>query len=396
MAETYYTGTRAAPYLEDYQRKLLEAAFKKTQTADPAGIPQQGIAGFQPFQTGAMAGIAGLYGYDPATGLPTGTGAQFDPAFAKAQADLLQGQADIGTGQQWITQGKGAIGTGMGTVGTGLSTTAMGIPALQTAIKQYDPSSSNYQQFFNQYQADVTQDALKQMDEQAAMQRNQLQQQAQQSGAFGGSRQAVQEAELDKNILDIKSRRVFQDLANNFQQAQDKAIGTYESASGRGLQGAGLFGQLGGLQSGMGQAQAGMGMQQAGLGGQYAGLGGQYAGMGMQGANLGAQQFGMQQQGLGQLFGFGAQQQQQIQQLMNEQFRQQTMQQQEPLQRLSYFSDILKGVPSYQQTLQQRPTPYTNPMLGALGAGLGTYGILSGGSGEGAFSMFKRGGRVGR
>jgi hypothetical protein len=368
MADTYYTGTRAAPYLEDYQRRLLEAAFKKTQTADPAGIPQQGIAGFQPFQTGAMAGIAGLYGYDPATGLPTGTGAQFDPAFAKAQADLLQGQADIGTAR--------------GTVGTGLSTTAMGIPALQTAIKQYDPSSSNYQQFFNQYQADVTQDALKQMDEQAAMQRNQLQEQAQQSGAFGGSRQAVQEAELDKNILDIKSRRVFQDLANNFQQAQDKAIGTYESAAGRGLQGAGLFGQLGGLQSGMG-------MQQAGLGGQY-------AGMGMQGANLGAQQFGMQQQGLGQLFGFGAQQQQQIQQLMNEQFRQQTMQQQEPLQRLSYFSDILKGVPSYQQTLQQRPTPYTNPMLGALGAGLGTYGILSGGSGEGAFGMFKRGGRVGR
>tara|TARA_R110002020_G_scaffold170844_1_gene360751 strand:- start:51 stop:1169 length:1119 start_codon:yes stop_codon:yes gene_type:complete len=367
MVDIYYTGTRAAPYLEDYQRRLLEGAFQKTKIPDPSGIPKQGITGFQPFQTGAMSGIAGLYGYDPATGLPTGTGAQFDPIFGKAQADLLKGQTDIGVGQ--------------GAIGTGLSTTAMGIPALQTAIKQYDPSSSNYQQFFNQYQADVTKDALKQMDEQAAMQRNQLQDQAQQVGAFGGSRQAVQEAELDKNILDIKSRRVFQDLANNFQQAQDKAIGTYESGAGRGLQGSGLFGQLG--------------TQQANLGTQYAGLGGQYAGMGMQGANLGAQQFGMQQQGLGQLFQFGGQQQAQKQQLMNEQFRQDTLNQQEPYQRLSYFSDILKGIPSYQQTLQQRPTPYTNPLLGAIGMGLGTYGMLSGNDPSGAFGILKRGGAVG-
>ena len=66
------------------------------------------------------------------------------------------------------------------------------------------------------------------MDEQAAMQRNQLQDQAQNIGAFGGSRQAVQEAELDKNLQDIKSRRIFQDLAQNFEQAQQKAIGTSE------------------------------------------------------------------------------------------------------------------------------------------------------------------------
>lgn len=395
MADIYYTGNRAAPYLEDYQRRLLEGAFQKTKIPDPSGIPKQGITGFQPFQTGAMSGIAGLYGYDPATGLPTGTGAQFDPIFGKAQTDILKGQTDIGVGQGAITQGMGTIGTGLGTIGTGLSTTAMGIPALQTAIKQYDPSASNYQQFFNQYQADVTKDALKQMDEQAAMQRNQLQDQAQQVGAFGGSRQAVQEAELDKNILDIKSRRVFQDLANNFQQAQDKAIGTYESGAGRGLQGSGLFGQLGQTQAQMGAQQANLGTQQAGLGGQYAGLGGQYAGMGMQGANLGAQQFGMQQQGLGQLFQFGGQQQAQKQQLMNEQFRQDTLNQQEPYQRLSYFSDILKGIPSYQQTLQQRPTPYTNPLLGAIGMGLGSYGMLSGTGEGGAFGILKRGGAVG-
>ncbi len=144
------------------------------------------------------------------------------------------------------------------------------------------------------------------MDEQAALQKNQLQDQAQQAGAFGGSRMAVQEAELDKNILDIKSRRIFQDLAQNFQQAQDKAIGTYESAAGRRLQSAPVFGQIG--------------QQQAGLGAQVAGLG--------------AQQFGMQQQGLGSLFTLGGAEQAQAQQIENEKVRQQQMLRQEPYRRM--------------------------------------------------------------
>jgi hypothetical protein len=312
-----YGFAQPPAWIEEFQRNLLQGAYDKTKDADPAGIAKQGIAGFQPLQEGAIAGTAGLYGIDPKTGLPTGTGAAFDPAFTAGQA-----------------------------------TTAMGIPSLQAAQGQYDPSTSNYQQFFNQYQTDVTKEALKQMDEQAAIQKNQLQDQAQQAGAFGGSRMAVQEAELDKNIMDIKSRRIFQDLAQNFQQAQDKAIGTYESAAGRRLQSAPVFGQIGAQQ-----------------------------------ANLGAQQFGMQQQGLGSLFTLGGAEQAQQQQGLNEIFRQQQMQRQEPYRRMGFFSDIMGGIPSYQQTMQQKTGAYTNPLLGAIGAGLGTYGVLSGGNASGAFGM---------
>ena len=326
-----YTSMAPPAYIEEFQRNLLQGAYDKTKDPDPAGIPKQGIIGFQPLQTGAITGTAGLYGIDPTTGLPTGTGAAFDPYFAQAQQDI----------------------------GTAKTTTAMGIPSLQAAQGQYDPSTSNYQQFFNQYQADVTKEALKQMDEQAALQKNQLQDQAQQAGAFGGSRMAVQEAELDKNILDIKSRRIFQDLAQNFQQAQDKAIGTYESAAGRRLQSAPVFGQIG--------------QQQAGLGAQVAGLG--------------AQQFGMQQQGLGSLFTLGGAQQAQQQQVENELFRRSIEQQQEPYKRMGFFSDVMQGIPSYQQTMQQKTGAYTNPLLGAIGAGLGTYGILSGNNPTGAFGM---------
>ena len=337
MAVTY-SSMNPPPWLEEYQRNLLQGGFDLTKQADPAGIPTQGITPFQPLQTGAISGLASLYGIDPTTGLPTGTGAAFAPAFTQAQQAVQAGQQAIGTGQ---------------------ATAAMGIPSLSAAQGQFDPSQSNYQQFFNQYQGDVTQEALKQIDEQAAIQQNQLQDQAQRVGAFGGARMGVQEAELDKNILDIKSRRIFQDLAQNFQQAQDKAIGTYESAAGRRLQSAPVFGQLGG--------------QQAGLGAQVAGLG--------------AQQFGMQQQGLGSLFTLGGAEQAQLQQTENEKFRQQQMLRQEPYRRMGFFSDIMSGIPSYQQTMQQKTGAYTNPLLGAIGAGLGTYGIFAGGNPAGAFSM---------
>jgi hypothetical protein len=331
MAVTYSSMTPPA-YLEEFQRNLLQGAYDKTKLPDPAGIPKQEIVGFKPLQEASIAGTAGLYGIDPTTGQPTGAGAAFDPFFAAAQ------------------QG----------VGQGMSTAGQGIPSLQAAQGQYDPSASNYQQFFNNYQADVTKEALKQIDEQAAMQQNQLEDQAQKVGAFGGSRMGVQEAELDKNILDIKSRRIFQDLAQNFQQAQDKAIGTYESAAARRLQAAPLFGQLG-------QTQASLGSQVAGLG---------------------AQQFGMTQQGLGSLFTLGGAQQAQAQQEENEKFRQAVEGQQEPFKRMGFFSDILSGIPSYQQTMQQKAGTYTNPLLGAIGAGLGTFGVLSGqGNPAGAFGL---------
>ena len=279
MPETYWQGSREAPYLEDWRRKMLQGAFDLTQV--PGTTTPQGIAGFQPLQTGAITGTAGLMGIDPTTGLATGTGAQYDPAFATAQQAL----------------------------GTGQITTAAGIPSLASATQQYDPSASNYQDFFSQYQGDVTTEALKQMDEQAALARIRTADTAQQAGAFGGARFGVESAELDKNLQDIKSRRIFQDLAQNFEQAQQKAIGTSESARARQLQAAPMFGQLGAQQAQMGQM----------------------------GANLAQQQFGLGQAGLGSLFQFGAGQQAQQQQLLNEQFRMAEAQRQEPYGRLSYF-----------------------------------------------------------
>ena len=183
---------REAPFLEDYRRRLMDSVFAAT---DKAIVPQErAIADYDAFQQAGFGEAASQLGYtfDPATGGLTKTGsAMYEPY----------------------------IGAGLAGMQAGQQTAAQGIPALQQAQQQYDPTTSNYQQFYDQYQADVTKEALKQMDQEAAKAQSNLAAQAQQAGAFGGSRFGVQEAELSKNLQDIKSQRIFQDLSQNSDQA---------------------------------------------------------------------------------------------------------------------------------------------------------------------------------
>jgi len=289
--EDYTQITREAPYLEEFRRNFLQGAFDLTKQPGATSGPR-GIADLDVFQTGAMDQYAAKMGIDPKTGLPTGAGASYDPYF-KA-----------------------------------------GLGALESAQKQYDPSTSNYKQFMNQYQSDVTNEALKQMDQQAQLAQNKLAGDAVQGGAFGGSRFAVEKSQLDSNLQDIKSRRIFQDLAQNYQQAQDKSIGTFESARARDMNAASLFPQIG------------------------------------------AQQFNLGAQGLGSLFNFGQTRQAYDQGKLNEQFRVSEAKRLDPYNRMSYFGDILAGVPSVSQTLTQKPLPYTNPLLGGIGAATAMYGAM--------------------
>ena len=290
--EDYTQITREAPYLEEFRRNFLQGAFDLTQQPGATTGPR-GIAGLDPFQTGAMSQYAKNLGIDPTTGLPTGTGATFEPYF-KA-----------------------------------------GLSALDSATKQYDPSTSNYRQFMNQYQSDVTNEALIQMDQQAQMAQNKLAGDAVTGGVFGGSRFAVEKSQLDNKLQDIKSRRIFQDLAQNFSQAQDKAIGTFESGRARDMSAAGMLPQMG------------------------------------------AQQFNLANQGLGQLFNFGAGRQAFEQGKLDDMFRVAEAKRLEPYNRLSYFGDVLAGVPSVSQTLTQKPLPYTNPFLGGIGAAMSAYGLMN-------------------
>ena len=331
---------REAPFLEDYRRRLLDSVFGGTYTQadlDAGLIPEgkkvgdkrPGIADVRApiFQRGirdlGIAEQAGLReaqrvaGIDPATGQRTGV-ASFEPFIQRASAGLDSAQA----------------------------TTALGIPSLQLAQQQFDPTTANTQDFMNQYQADVTKEALKQLDEQAAKAQSNLATQAQKAGAFGGARFGVQEAELAKNLQDIKSRRIFEDLSRNFMQAQQQAIGTSEAARARNLQAAPVFGQLGGQSAQIGQAIG----------------------------NVGAQQFGLQQQGISSLLGTGGVQRTRDQAVEDELFRFRTAEGLEPRTRVQFASDILSRTPSVQSTLTQQPFPYTNPLAAAAGMGVSALG----------------------
>ena len=309
---------REAPFLEDYRRRLLDTIFApevrddQGNITDPGGLASQRIPQFErriaQLSRGEQAGIdqaQRALGIDPTSGQQTGV-ASFKPLMDQAA-----------------------------------STTALGIPSLQAAQQQFDPSTANTQAFMNQYQANVTQEALKQLDDQAAKASAQLAGQATKGGTFGGARYGVQQAELAKNLQDIKSKRIFEDLSRNFMQAQQQAIGTSEANRARQLQAAPIYGQLG-----------------TGIG------------------NLGAQGFGLQQQGIQSLLGTGNIQRTRDQALADEAFRFQTAQGMEPRQRISFASDILSRTPSVQQSITQQPFPYTNPLSAAAGMGIAALGGL--------------------
>ena len=307
-AQTSIQYAREAPFLEDYRRRLLESAFKKADSPTP--VARRGIADFDTREGAAFDFGARQMGIDPATGMSTG-----DPVY-----------------QQYLD--------------TGMATLGQGIAPLQSAMQQYDPSTSNTAGFMNQYQKNVTDAALKQMNEEFAKQQANLAGQATRAGAFGGSRFGVAQAELGKNLANLTSQRIFQDLSQNFQQAQNQSINTFNQARQRELAGAAQLGQLGTQQ-----------------------------------ANLGAQAVGLGQQGISSLLNLGQIRRQRQQALADEQFRFDQEAGREPFQRLGFLSDILSRTPSVQQRITQNPAPYTNPLLGAIGmgiTGLQAYGGMTG------------------
>ena len=199
------------------------------------------------------------------------------------------------------------------------------------------------QAFMNPYEEQVVQQTMRDIAREGDIQEQQLQAQAAATGAFGGSRQAVAEQELARNVMEQQARTGAQLRMGGYERAGQMAQAAFEQArqrqlaqaqearnigqaganvslaaaqtgAGLGLQAAGL-GQTGAIAAGqqgltaselasrMAQAGAQTGLQAAGLGQQSAQIAGQQglqaAGMGLQGAQT-AGQLGLQAAGMGQ------------------------------------------------------------------------------------------------
>ena len=301
--ETTQTQVLIPEYIEKPTEKMANTLDQLMQ--QQFNVPQQQVAGFSPTQ----------------------------------QAAMMQAYGGIGAYQPFLQAATDAQAAALGTTGAGVQ-----------ALGQMDFDPARAKAFMDPYQQNVTQEALKEIDRQAAMASNQLAGKAVQAGAFGGSRFGLQQSELARNAQDLRSRRIFEDLSRNYQQAQAAA----SAANTQRMQQAQQFGQLGKLTSGIGGAMAGLGAQTQALG----------------------------QQDVGQLMGIGGMQQQLGQRMFDTQTANLAAMQNAPYQRLSAGAGIMgQLLPGGAGTQVVAPLAQTNPYAqaaGLLATGAGGLGALIG------------------
>ena len=194
--DIYQSVTRQPPYIEKRTEQLLSSVFGDPSAVQKAGESQ---ADFELRKFG-RSGVS-----QP---IPAFKFAGFTPEQQQAFGLASSG---IGSYAPYLQQAGAQMGLGA-------ASQALGGGQLLAGTQAYSPTSA--QAFMNPYQQNVTQEALKEYDRQAQIAQQGLASAAQKAGAFGGSRMAVQEAEMGRNLADIKSRRIFEDLSRNYQQAQ--------------------------------------------------------------------------------------------------------------------------------------------------------------------------------
>ena len=268
--------------------------------------PREYVAGFSPLQQQVQYNAANLQmpgQYNQATGLAG-----------------LGGMGALGAAQQ---------GMGAGADYAGQVTNPNAVAA--------------YMNPYQQNVIDVQNEAAKRQADIARTQRNA---QATKAGAFGGSRQAIENAEANRSLQSLMNNNQLQGQ----QQAYQSAIQNMQYGAGLGLQGLGV-----GLQ-GYGQAgQAGSNL-----------------------ANIGSQQLGAQQGILGLQQQVGGQQQAQEQQIINQAIQNYANQQQAPMQAYNQYNALLRGyaVPGMTTTQYQAAPSMTSQLAGLGTAAAGAYGLM--------------------
>jgi hypothetical protein len=225
------------------------------------------------------------------------------------------------------------------------------------------------------------------------------------AGAFGGSRQAIAEAEAERalgsqlqGIAATGSQKAFEDAQRQQQfgaqlglqglQAGYGGLGLGMQGAGLGLQGVGAqqaAGQLGLAGTAQGIQGAGMGLQGIGqaVGAGQFGLGGLGAATQAAGTlgQLGGAQLGAQRDIIGLQSQMGAQQQAAEQAKINQAIQDYAIAQQYPFMQLGMMNAMLRGLPLQTQTTQlYQAQPSTMQQgIGLLGAGASLFGRKEGG-----------------
>ena len=398
--ETVIQQVGESPEIEAYRIGLLKSA---KELADKGiTLPQSKIADFTGLQNASFNRVSDYYGQD-------GTGiAGYQPYMDQATANFTGAGTNLAASQDLTgTRVGNVLNTGIagavnpaiaasmlgGNYGMGAAT--QGIAGLSGLSNQYDPNS--YQQYMDPYMNDVIQQQYQDIQRQGDIQKQGANAQAVGSGAFGGSRQGIQQAEINRNVLDQQARTGSQLRSAGYQNAQQQAQAAFENSRARQAQQAQLTGQLGqiGSQAGL---QYGQQMGQLGLAGQEltGNLAMNYGQQGLQGAQM-MGDLGTRQAALGELgqnmltkdaelmYTLGGRQQAQQQAGLEATRSNQMAQLYEPYQRLGFLSDIYSKTPTTQQTISQSTSPSVSPFQQYLGLGIAG---LSAGAGAAKAGLF--------
>jgi len=125
----------------------------------------------------------------------------------------------------------------------GQDTAQAGIAGLAGTTGAYDPASTGA--FMNQYEDAAVQQALADVQRAGDIQQQGAAAQAVGAGAFGGSRAAVQEAEIGRNILEQQGRTAAGMRQAGFESAANRSQQAFEAQQGRTQGAAQLTGALG-------------------------------------------------------------------------------------------------------------------------------------------------------
>ena len=361
---------------------------------------QQGLGAYQPYLTGGNQALQGGINATMGGALPTmeqgvaalyGTGAQFDPSKSQAFAD--QGIAAYGqtTGQYDPTR---AIQNTYGAMDDMSQTTG-----------GYDPTSAG--SYMNEYEDAAVQQALADVARAGQVQQAQLGANAVSSGAFGGARQGIQEAELARNTLMQQGRTAAQMRAAGYESAAQRSQQAFEQQQARGQNAAGQRAAMG-LQAGQfgsgtyeqqqnrrqaaaqnaanlgmsGEQFAATGMENAmarrqaqasgygSLGQGLGSLGGQLGALGIQQAGLGEMRASLGNQDLQNLLGTGALERSNTQAGLDAVRLSNLQSYSQPYQQYGFLSDVYSGTPTGSSTITAASAPQTSPFQTALGLGV--------------------------
>jgi hypothetical protein len=366
MADQSVTTVQRRPeYIELREKALLDAIFGNYDAG--SGFSGGLIQDPELFKIAPYA-LASQIGRDEAGNI-TGFGLETFASQALSQdldgdgtPDFLQRYSPYFDAARQSTGAAGeTLGMGLGQLGQTGEYFQPATEYIQAGRGMYDPSQY-VEQFMSPYTANVLQQVEKDIERQGDVARQKSAASAVGAGAFGGSRQGIQAAEVERSILDAKAKAAADLQARNYEQALTASQNAYQQGQLRNL-------EAGRLMGGLGQSVGQVGSQIGQIGSAYGQLGGTTADIGRVYSALGPAD-------LAYMTGVGEAERDYRQKMIDTARMEYQRPTEQALLPYNYAYGALTGSPSaniYSST-QNTYTPATNPFV----AGLGAYTALQG------------------